>query len=197
VKAPEQRQLAPNIVKAPALIKIQAQALLEAETGIRDVPMLMVIMHGLKAGEVQRLNISDYDGQSLVVRKARSVRRILLSPITNQAMGFYLDWRESTISRLEQGAPLFISLSPRNYGSRLGYHGFYKKVKKISGLAGSPSVTPEHFRQTFASQLAAVEAQFLDAMDLMGYESPCSYRRFARHYSTPGATMAEVHSIAL
>jgi integrase/recombinase XerD len=192
---PEQYQRKAVALTKDELSKIQLHAVLEEDTGIRDVAILLIFMHGLKAGEMQRLDVSDYreDESCLLVEGRNKSRLLQLSPATNRAVSQYMEWRKAEVGYVAQFEPLFISLSPRNYLDRLGYHGLYKKIKKICCQAGLPTVHPEMFRQTFAFQLADIEVHFLDALEVMGYQKTQSYRRFAKKYSTEKETMTKLH----
>lgn len=67
----------------------EVEALYEAlqyrgEMQLRDRAILAVLEHGLRAEEVSQLNISDYDGERVIIRQAKhdSTGRVPLSPST-------------------------------------------------------------------------------------------------------------------
>lgn len=160
---------------------LQLSALLEEETGIRDMAIVMLLLHGLKAGELCNLNVINYyrDEDCLKVVGRRKAREVHLSYGAALALDQYLEWRNAEGHQTGFYDPLFISLSPRNYGGRLGYHGLYKRLKSICDRAGSSHASPEWLRQTFAVHLSQADARFIGSMEAMGYESAQSYRRFA------------------
>lgn len=137
----------------------------------RNQAIVSVLLQGLRAEEVCNLNIADFDGVRLHIRKAK--RNYVTLPLKQRAQQHllnYLEWRQSQAeghraagAALEPDSPLFISYSPRNRHQRLGYDGLYKLVsKELQAIAQRLAqaegkelshLHPERGRHTFATNL--------------------------------------------
>ena len=156
-----------EMVKEPAkepsdLAQAEVSALFDAlayrgESESRDRALLQVLSHGLRANEVCKLNIEDYDGRRLKVREAKwgSDGQVPLKPEAISALDGYLGWRLRQGFSTAPDAALFISLSNNSRGQRLGYRGVYALVKDLAAVSELEGIHPHRLRHTFATALVA------------------------------------------
>jgi integrase/recombinase XerD len=163
----------------------QVQAILNAamETSLpeRNMALLAVLGHGLRAQEVSNLNIGDFDGQRLKIREAKADSKGTV-PINLDAQMWlqqYHQWREAQGSVLNNESPLFASHSNRNQGQRMGYHAIQKLMKAISSTVGF-DFHAHQFRHTFATNLVLKGMNPYHAMTLTRHKSPQSFRRYTK-----------------
>ncbi|MEM6256515.1 MAG: tyrosine-type recombinase/integrase [Cyanobacteria bacterium P01_D01_bin.156] len=122
----------------------------------RDRAIFELLKHGLRANEVAARNVGDYDNQSIIIQGAKwgSDGVVPLSSQACEALDSYLGWclREGFDTNAD--APLFISLSNRNRGKRMGYKGVYNCIKDLAELADlDEKIHPHQLRHTFGTQL--------------------------------------------
>ena len=156
-------ELVKELPKPPAdLPQKQVNLLFDAlkfrgESEVRDLALLQVLAHGLRACEVCRLNIGDYKERKLNVRDAKwgSDGLVPLKPDAISALDSYLGWLVRNGFQTAPDAPLFISLSNNGKGKRLGYSGVYGLVKDLAMVHELEGVHPHRMRHTFATSLVA------------------------------------------
>ena len=115
-----------------------------------------LLKHGLRANEVAARNVSDYGNQSITIQGAKwgSDGVVPLSAQACGALDSYLGWCLSEGFDTSADAPLFISLSNRNRGQRMGYKGVYNCIKDLAELAElDTQIHPHQLRHTFGTQL--------------------------------------------
>lgn len=173
----ESKELDPEDVKE---LQIEASGNLKLQA--RDMALLAVLEHGLRASEAVNLNIEDYDGRRLHIRvaKADSVGTVPLTEKARQTLDSYLSWRVRNGFPVSPDAPLFISLSPRNRGDRLGYAGLYKEFKKLAELAGVDNAHPHRLRHTFATNLVLSGMDSAKARRLTRHRTEASFARYSQ-----------------
>jgi integrase/recombinase XerD len=168
----------------------QMQAILEAisqelssteEINWRDRALLAVLTHGLRAEDVVRLNVGNYDGTRLrFVRKKDGEETIV--PIREAArvqIQAYLEYRQAQREVLENESPMFLSYDFHNHGKRLGYQGVYYFAKiRLGEAAGIKNLTPHRFRHTYASELVDLGIDTLLARALTGHRSEKVFERY-------------------
>jgi integrase/recombinase XerD len=166
----------PKLVEPEAnnLTDEQVQAILNAamESSLpeRNMALLAVLGHGLRAQEVSNLNIGDFDGQRLKIREAKADSKGTV-PIDLDAQMWlqqYRQWREDKGDVLTDESPLFASHSNRNQGERMGYHAIQKLMKGISATVGF-DFHAHQFRHTFAQQFQI--QQFLGPQLIIAFEN--------------------------
>ena len=147
----------------------------------RDRALFAVLEHGLRAGEVSQLNIGDYDGVRLEIRRAKddSTGKVPLLPKARETLDTYLDWREQE-EELDDEKPLFVTLVPGKSRKRLGYQGIRLVLKELEKLAGIEGLTPHRLRHTFATNLALWGMDGMHARTLTRHKDERSYRRYAK-----------------
>ena len=119
---------------------------------------------GMRWGELQRLNIEDFDtfGKRLVIKKSKTAAGVRTIPISATAISLINDllkasWRTGANS----SEPLFISHSVdrstgRLAGSRLNYSNFRSRIfKSAAKKAGLPELTFHDLRRTSATLLVS------------------------------------------
>lgn len=122
----------------------------------RDRALFELLKHGLRANEVADRNVGDYDNCSITIQGAKwgSDGIVPLSAQACQALDSYLGWSLSEGFATSTEAPLFISLSNRNRGQRMGYKGVYNCIKDLAELAElKETIHPHQLRHTFGTQL--------------------------------------------
>lgn len=179
-------------VGLPKLTEPEAQNLNEAEVEKiyeaiaqsslpeRNLALISVLLHGLRANEVSALNREDFDGRRLRIRQAKADSKgfVPLSEAAIKILENYLAWRqqEETIQPL---SPLFVSHSPRNKGQRLGYEGIRKVADAISEKTGIEFYT-HRGRHTFATTLVLKGMNPYHVMTLTRHRSVQSFRRYTK-----------------
>jgi integrase/recombinase XerD len=188
---------------AQSLSDHQVQQIFEAamETSLpeRNLALLAVLSHGLRASEVSGLNRADYDGQRLQIRQAKhdSTGVVPLSPQAQRWVQQYLDWRDvqhGNAPPLGDAAPLFASHSQRNAGQRLGYHGIQKLIKALAQTVGFP-FHAHQFRHTFATNLVLQGMNPYHVMTLTRHRSVQTFRRYTKAADQQAAEQAFYETI--
>ncbi len=107
------------------------------ETQVRDRALMAVLSHGLRADEVVRLNVEDYDGVRVTIREAKddSTGTVPLSRQAREHLNTYLLSRRSEEGDVLPNSPLFLSQGRNRVGKRLGYQGLYYTVKSLGKIA--------------------------------------------------------------
>jgi integrase/recombinase XerD len=163
----------------------QVEAILSAamETSLpeRNIALLMVLGHGLRANEASALNIGDFDGQRLQIRQAKADSKGTV-PIDLDAQMWvqqYLDWRQARGEVLVNDEPLFVSHSNRNQGQRIGYHAIQKLMKSLAATVGF-DFHAHQFRHTFATNLVLKGMNPYHVMTLTRHKSTHHFRRYTK-----------------
>ena len=157
------------------------QATLSTSLSERNVAIVSVLLHGLRASEAVNLNLEDYDGKRLFIRKAKADSKGRV-PLTSQAqsrLNAYLAWREQQGHPITSTSPLFVSESRRNWGDRLSYDGLRKMIQMIEQKTGL-SFHAHQFRHTFATNLMLKGMNPYHVMTLMRHKSVQSLRRYTK-----------------
>jgi integrase/recombinase XerD len=147
----------------------------------RNITIVSVLLHGLRASEVVNLNLEDYDGQRLNIRQAKadSKGKVPLTGQTRSKLDRYLEWRSRQGHSIEPNSPIFISESNRNRGKRLSYDGIYKVVKEFE-TATNVSIHPHQFRHTFATNMMVQGMNPYHVMTMTRHRSTASFRRYTK-----------------
>jgi integrase/recombinase XerD len=147
----------------------------------RNIALILVLLHGLRAEEVSALNLEDYDGRRLRIREAKADSKGFV-PLTLQGKDVlerYLQWRELTGEVLAPERPLFVSHSRRNLWQRLGYDGIRKVMDAISKQTGI-DFHAHQFRHTFATNLVLKGMNPYHVMTLTRHKSVQNFRRYTK-----------------
>jgi integrase/recombinase XerD len=157
------------------------EAAIASQLPERNLALLWVLHHNLRASEVCALNLSDYDGQRLNIRQAKadSVGVVPLSFEARAWLDTYLRSREDQGEILSPTAPLFISYSRQNRGDRLGYEGLRKLMDKLSHDVGF-KFHAHQFRHTYATNLMLKGMNPHHIMTLTRHKSPQNFRRYSK-----------------
>lgn len=172
---------------------------------LRDTALLAVLSHGLRAEEASLLNIEDYDGNRLHIRKAKhgSTGKVPVDKAAQTALDTYLEWRREQDDQLAADTPLFINYSrnPSMQGNRLSYDGIYLVIRQLGQLAvevaleqlsekpeeyivgwevaALAQIHPHQLRHTFASNLVLGGMDAYLAMALTRHRSLTAFRRYS------------------
>jgi len=180
-------------VDLPKLVEPEAQNLNEVEVEKiyaaiaqsslpeRNLALISVLLHGLRASEVSALNREDFDGRRLRIRQAKADSKGLV-PLSGAAIEIlenYLAWRQQQGETIQPISPLFVSHSPRNKGQRLGYEGIRKVADGISEKTGIDFYT-HRGRHTFATTLVLKGMNPYHVMTLTRHRSVQSFRRYTK-----------------
>lgn len=148
----------------------------------RNLALLSVLRHGLRAGEVCGLNLGDYDGERVTIRKAKADSTGVV-PIDADGQGWinrYLRFRADRGEDLTDiTLPLFVSHSHQNDGQRLGYHGVQKLMGAIGRVVGF-KFHAHQFRHTYATNLVLKGMNPYHVMTLTRHKSPHTFRRYTQ-----------------
>ena len=152
------------------------------ETEVRDRAILSVLEHGLRVDEVSQLNVGDWDGKRITIRKAKhdSVGQVPLTAAAVVAVQAYLEERQQE-EVLPSEAPLFLSTSHNSRGKRLGYRGIYDLIKDLGNVAGIENCHPHRLRHTFATRLVLKGVDSYLARKLTRHKSESAFRRYSEH----------------
>lgn len=210
-------------VELPELQEPEAQDLSEQEVELvfeiaaqgnypeRDIALIHVLLHGLRASEVSGLDIADYTERGLKIRKAKrnSTGNVPLLMPARTAIDTYLDWRVQQGEKLDRNAPLFTAQSPRCKGERLQYSGIWYVVDQIGAAIPKDDprgdrirksgkkrwredegLHPHRFRHTFCTTLASSGMAPSHAMTISRHRSLSSYERYIKRVKETVAEQA-------
>lgn len=147
----------------------------------RNVALLWVLCHNLRAGEVVALNCGDYDGVRLTIRQGKAGSHGVV-PLGAEARGWldgYLRRREAEGEVLGGDRPLFLSHSRQNCGQRLGYGGLRKLMDGLSLSVGF-KFHAHQFRHTYATNLVLKGMNPFHIMTLTRHQSSQNFRRYSK-----------------
>jgi len=146
---------------------------------------------GLRRGELERLNISDWNAQQGLLRvDGHKTGRERLIPVENgvcQCIEAYLPQRQNRLERiccLEEAA-LFIGLS----GRRLCGQQISAGIGRLAKKAGVAHVTPHQFRHTCASDLLESGVSLPQVRGILGHAVITSTMRYI-HVASPARRKA-------
>ena len=156
-------------------------AAMESSLPDRNMALLSILRHGLRAQEASNLNKGDFDGQRVKIRiaKADSKGTVPIDLDAQMWIERYIQWRESQGDVLTDESPLLASHSNRNAGDRMGYHAIQKLMKSISKTVGF-DFHAHQFRHTFATNLVLKGMNPYHAMTLTRHKSAQTFRRYTK-----------------
>jgi integrase/recombinase XerD len=164
----------------------EVEALFEATTQRadsepRDRALLWLLLHGLRAREVERLNVGDFDGKRVRISEAKddSVGTVPLLLDARETIAVHLHFRERWGEELVSESPLFLSESNNSKGKRLSYWGIYKIVKDLAEIAGVEDAHPHRGRHTIATEMIKKGMDPMLAMRITRHKSPGSFVRYS------------------
>jgi integrase/recombinase XerD len=152
------------------------------ETEPRDRALLWILLHGLRARELEALNVGDFDGQRVNIREAKddSVGQVPLLPEAVETLEVYLSFRSCWGEVVEPESPLFLSESNNSKGDRLGYWGIYNVVKELGAIAGVKDAHPHQGRHTVATEMVTRGMDPLLARQITRHKSEKSFERYSK-----------------
>jgi integrase/recombinase XerD len=152
------------------------------ETEPRDRALLWLLLHGLRAREVEGLNVGDFDGQRVNILEAKddSVGQVPLLPEAVETLEVYLNFRRVWGEAVEPDSPLFLSESNNSKGQRLSYWGIYKVVKDLAEIAGVKDSHPHRGRHTVATEMVSRGMDPLLARQITRHKSEKSFERYSK-----------------
>ena len=177
----------PNLVEpeaqnlSDAEVEQIQQAILQTSLPERNLALMAVLLHGLRANEVSALNREDFDGRRLAIRvaKADSKGAVPLTLEAIQSVEAYLAWRVAQGGLVLPTSPLFVSHSRRNKGQRLSYEGIRKVVDALAEKTGI-AFHAHRCRHTFATNLVLKGMNPYHVMTLTRHRSVQSFRRYTK-----------------
>ncbi len=157
----------------------------------RNIALILVLLHGLRAEEVSALNLDDYDGRRLRIRQAKADSKgfVPLTASGKESLERYLRWRELMGEVLSLEHPLFVSHSRRNIWQRLGYDGIRKVMDRLSKQTGI-DFHAHQFRHTFATNLVLKGMNPYHVMTLTRHKSVQNFRRYTKAADQQAAEQA-------
>ena len=144
-------------------------ALLAATDDDRERAVIVVLLHGLRLGELVSLNVNQYREQALmsVEGKGGRVRNVPLTSAALPVLDRYLGRRRS-------GA-LFLSRTRR----RIQRRAVQDIIYRVSARAGK-RISPHQLRHTAGTTLLRAGVDLAAVQDLLGHASPATTRLYAR-----------------
>jgi integrase/recombinase XerD len=187
----------PKLAESEAnhLTEAQVEAIFNAAINTslpeRNMALLSVLRHGLRAQEASGLNLGDFDGERVHIRQAKADSKgtVPLDLDAQMWVQQYLDWRTDQGELLTDDSPLFASHSNRNAGQRMGYHAIQKQMKAISMTVGF-DFHAHQFRHTFATNLVLKGMNPYHVMTLTRHKSPQNFRRYTKAADAMAAEQA-------
>lgn len=166
-------------------------AAMETSLPERNMALLSILRHGLRAQEASNLNKGDFDGQRVKIRRAKadSKGRVPIDLDGQMWIQRYIQWREEQGEVLTDESPLLASHSNRNAGQRMGYHTIQKLTKSISKTVGF-DFHAHQFRHTFATNLLLKGMNPYHAMTLTRHKSADGFRRYTKAADEAAAEQA-------
>jgi integrase/recombinase XerD len=165
----------------------EVKALFEATTQRgdsepRDRALLWVLLHGLRARELEALNVGDFDGKRVNIREAKddSVGQVPLLAEAVETLEIYLHFRRCWGEAIGPESPLFLSASNNSKGDRLGYWGIYNVVKELGAIAGVKDAHPHQGRHTVATEMVTRGMDPLLARQITRHKSEKSFERYSK-----------------
>jgi integrase/recombinase XerD len=152
------------------------------KTEVRDQALLWVLLHGLRAREVEGLNVADFDGKRVQIREAKddSVGQVPLLPEAIRVLEGYLNLRREAGEEIALESALFLSESNNSKGQRLSYWGIYKVVKELAESAGVEDSHPHRGRHTIATEMVSRGMNPLLARQITRHKSEKSFERYSK-----------------
>ncbi|NJM74907.1 MAG: tyrosine-type recombinase/integrase [Acaryochloridaceae cyanobacterium RU_4_10] len=162
------------------------------ETRLRDLVLVHLLAHALRAGEVVSANVGSFDGRLVTITqtKNKKPRIVPLSQAGQQAVQDYLAARRERGEAVSPESALILSHHQGWEGDRLSYHGIYFAVERIGELAQLPNLHPHQFRHTGATSLLRMGIDPAHVRRLIGHEDERSTRRYTLAYEQEGAIEA-------
>lgn len=174
---PEARNLSDQAVE-----EILAAVLSETTLPERNLAILILLLHGLRASEVCGLNLEDYiDRTRLHIRKAKSDSKGMV-PLNREArlvLDQYLEWCGEQEQAMSPESPMFVSYSPQNAGARLTYGGIRTLVDKLRDRTGI-EFTSHQGRHTFGTNHVLMGMNPHHIMTIMRQKNPMNFRRYTK-----------------
>jgi integrase/recombinase XerD len=148
----------------------------------RDRALLWILLHGLRARELEALNVGDFDGHRVNIREAKddSVGQVPLLPEAVETLEVYLNFRRCWGEDVAAESPLFLSESNNSKGDRLGYWGIYNVVKELGAIAGVKDAHPHQGRHTVATEMVTRGMDPLLARQITRHKSEKSFERYSK-----------------
>jgi integrase len=135
----------------------------------RDLAIVgMMLMHGLRSGEVLALNPEDVllsEAQLRVRGKGGKLRFLPLAPETTQLLDHYLHLERPNPC----SAALFVVLKGPAHGTRMTPAGLRSLFRYHRQTTGIQLANPHRFRHTFASDMVRAGMSLPALMKLMGH----------------------------
>jgi integrase/recombinase XerD len=147
----------------------------------RNLALISILLHGLRANEVSALNCEDFDGRRLRIRQAKADSKgfVPLTAAAIERLETYLAWRQQQGEVIQPVSPLFVSHSRRNRGQRLSYEGIRKVVDALSEKT-EIDFYAHRCRHTFATNLVLKGMNPYHVMTLTRHRSVQSFRRYTK-----------------
>lgn len=164
-------------IRTPKALSIEELEMLRESCETIRQRALLEIMYatGCRLSEVQSLNVSDIDMQSMsckVIGKGNKEREVYFS---FKAM-FHL--RKYLMNRLNHNEALFIT--ERKPFRRLGHRAIQREIGKIAKTASlEKKISPHTLRHTFATLLLNNGADIVGVQHLLGHSSPSTTQGYA------------------
>jgi integrase/recombinase XerD len=145
----------------------------------RNMALISLLSHGLRASEASALNLSDFELKRIYIRDSNADHPGFV-PLDFDAQMWlqqYLQVRSADGETLEASRPLLLSHSPRNAGDRLSYNAIRKLMDTISAQVGF-KLTAHQFRYTFGMDLMMSGMNPQHIRTLMRQQSEQAFRRY-------------------
>lgn len=155
----------------------------------RDYAIVSLLLHtGLRTCEIERANIEDMRSSLgttvlYIQGKGRDAKDeyVKVTPTVLAAIKDYLRAREANTGRLKDDAPLFVSVSRRDYGGRITTRSISRICKQALRAAGydDPRLTAHSFRHTAVSLPLQAGVEIREVQKMARHASPLTTEVYA------------------
>lgn len=183
----------PQDISEETLSRIWEVVLAKPKNQLRNMALLHVLIHGLRAGEVASLRLASLDLEKatlfVAATKTGDDRLVPLRPESVAQIDAYLQWRARRGEALTYDRPLFLSSQPRNQDGGLSYSGIFQVIETIShqvfpekNEAGDyiKTLHPHQFRHTSACEMLMMGLDPGDVKAILGHSSDAMLKRYSK-----------------
>jgi site-specific recombinase XerD len=153
---------------------------------------------GLRRGELQRLNLTDFDLTERLLRmdgrKTGCQRTAAVPELTLQCLQAYLPQRANQLHKLGVNAPQ-AALLVDQFGGRLSSHAISLGIKRIARRSGLEDITLHQFRHTCASDLLEAGVRLPEVQRQLGHACITTTVRYLHVADPHRRTAADLHPI--
>ncbi len=182
IATPKQEKHLPGYLSVDDVFRLLEKPGKKKPLELRDLAILeMLYSCGIRASELEALNVSSIDFKERVVRiigKGNKERIVPVGRKAIQAISLYLDATLSLRKKSgghSQESPLFVNFR----GGRLSVRSIGRIIKKYAIESGlSSEISPHYMRHSFATHLLDGGADLRSVQELLGHENLSTTQKY-------------------